>query len=176
MRKTEVILTNINANVNALVNGSLKKKVSISRKPSGAPVVEGADAYISLSHKDKYLCVAVSSKEVGVDIEKIVDKPSIYKIAKRYFAEPVNDCREFYLAWTRKEAFGKLLGSGLDKDVLGKDLSQDTYDLPEGTVRFSTFDYQDYMITVACFDEEPCFKEALKKRVTPSDKKNIKEE
>lgn len=158
---TQVVLTLKSGNVNALVNKALKKEVEIKRQPSGKPYIEGGEVCISLSHKDKYLCFALSSGEVGVDIEKMVDRPSIYLIAERYFGEVIQegDYKAFYAAWTKKEALSKLLGIGLNKELLALDVSKDRVVLENvGEVKFFYNVYGDYLITAACLTDKVEFR------------------
>lgn len=166
MNKTEVILTSAGSNIPALVNKTLKKKVTIGKKESGAPYLVGSEKYFSLSHKEKLLCFALSPRPVGVDIEKIVEKDSVYGIAERYFGEKIElgDKESFFLAWTRKEALGKLLGKGLDSEILSTDLSLGEYDTEEGKVKFTSWFDEGYLVTVACYDDEPIFKKEFKKQ------------
>ncbi len=60
------------------------------------------------SDTSTYAVVAVSSKEVGVDIEYMKDRP-FEKISRRYFHtfEITDDKEIFYDLWTRKEAWTK---------------------------------------------------------------------
>ncbi|MBQ7653138.1 MAG: 4'-phosphopantetheinyl transferase superfamily protein [Clostridia bacterium] len=166
MNKTLVVLTGAGSNINSMVNNILKKKVVIERKESGAPYLEGSDLSFSLSHKEKLVCFAISPKAVGVDIEKIVEKDSIYGIAERYFGEPieVGDALAFYTAWTRREALSKLVGTGLNKELLSTDLSSGEYQTDEGMVVFRSWEDEGYLITVACYDDAPEFKKDIKKQ------------
>jgi 4'-phosphopantetheinyl transferase len=61
---------------------------------------------------------------VGVDVEQVRPLPDLLAIAARFFApveaqqllaidDPVAQARAFFSGWTRKEAFIKAVGSGL---------------------------------------------------------------
>lgn len=97
----------------------------------GKPYFEDIPLFFSISHSGEYVLCAVSSREVGADIQKI-QPADVMKLAKRFFSEP--ECRAlercesdgereglFFGLWTRKEAYGKLTGEGIAA-VLGKDV------------------------------------------------------
>lgn len=97
----------------------------------GKPYFENIPLFFSLSHSGEYVLCAVSSREVGADIQKI--QPSdVMKLARRFFSEPefcALECCEsdreqqglFFGLWSRKEAYGKLTGEGIAA-VLGRDM------------------------------------------------------
>ena len=102
----------------------LKKPVSdgiLSHLDSGKPIVSGRDDIkISLSHSGEYLVIALSSEEVGIDIQekKGVD---FQKIATRYgFTASTLD--EFYAKFTLSEAQAKKSGQGLAPTLHQADL------------------------------------------------------
>ncbi len=134
--------------------------VKISKTRSGAPFIENHPSYISLSHKDKCLVVAVSDKRVGVDVERIYEKESHKKIAERYFTdmeiEYAVSAERFFRLWTRKEAFAKLLGEGLSSRTIGIDVIKNfvTYEGQKYYLDTNTELVDGYCISVA--GEESC--------------------
>ena len=79
--------------------------------------------YFNISHAQDYALIALSKTEVGVDIEYI-DKdfdflPLITEINNdaevQYLESSTNNKRDFYAAWTRKEALVKATGQGIDE-------------------------------------------------------------
>lgn len=138
---------------------SLGKKVSMEKSPLGAPYLEGDDHYVSLSHKDSHLVVALSSRPVGIDIEKIQEKPGYYRIAERYFPEKIaeGDIERFFRSWTKREAFGKLLGTGLTPDVMGMDFSADSLCYKGETVYFVEQKTEDYLVMTASYFDKGIF-------------------
>lgn len=82
------------------------------------------DIHFSIAHSGSCVAVAVSDKEIGLDLELIKKAPM--KILKRAFspfeAERITGSSdpnlEFYRIWTRKESYGKFLGTGLSNHVL----------------------------------------------------------
>ncbi len=82
----------------------------------------GAPLYFNISHSGSYVVCAISKREVGVDIQE--HKSLDYmKTAQRFFAkeekrvlkdaQPQEGLELFYRLWTRKEAYGKMLGEGV---------------------------------------------------------------
>lgn len=101
----------------------------------GKPYLLNNKAYhFSVSHSGNCIAFAGCDAPVGVDTERI--RSGKLKIAKRFFTE--NECSfieksaepdtEFYKIWTAKEAYVKMLGTGLSRsltsfDVLDNSLS-----------------------------------------------------
>ena len=95
------------------------------RKPYLAGGCTEADLRFNISHSnDRALFAFSRGREVGVDIEWIDAKPAKEQIAERFFSpEEVSALRAlpsaqqteaFFLCWTRKEAFVKARGEGLN--------------------------------------------------------------
>lgn len=92
----------------------------------GKPYLEDYPFSFNLSHSGGYVCCGISSREIGVDIQRMDKMPRqrFMAIAERFFCraeqEALAACLEeerardlFYRLWTRKEAFGKLTGEGV---------------------------------------------------------------
>lgn len=108
--------------------------VVLTQKDGGKPFVEKLDVEFSVSHSDEMVVCAVSSKPIGIDIEKI--RPIDLKIARRVcssdelefiFGYPPSEqdfvftidperLKRFFELWTAKEAFVKFKGTGI-KDI-----------------------------------------------------------
>jgi 4'-phosphopantetheinyl transferase len=106
----------------------------IERLPNGRPVLNGANLFASISHCDDIVVCAVSEKEIGIDTERI--KPIKLSLIKRFcvteekeyilrnvpYSETLSYCEDkeilnrFYEIWTAKEAYFKMLGTGI-KDL-----------------------------------------------------------
>ena len=138
-----------------MLESYLGSRVKLGHKRSGAPYIQGDDRYISLSHKDDYLVVALSSDPIGVDIELLEGKDAYFRIARRYFGEKVEDgdVEGFFRAWTKREALGKYLGEGLGKEIMLSTLEGDTASVGEDTVHFVHYIVDGYMITVCGKDK-----------------------
>ena len=128
----------------------LGKRVGVDKRASGAPYIKGDDHYLSLSHKDGKMVVAISDRPVGVDIERLVEKEAYYRIADAYFGETIaeGDVEGFFRGWTRRESFGKMLGKGLDGEIMRMNMNEEV--THEGRrVCFVEKRVEEYMITVA---------------------------
>lgn len=96
--------------------------IGVYRDEYGKPHIAGARGlYVSVTHAESLLLVAVARYEIGIDAEKEgrwVKHPA--RLAKRYFCEdetaylgenPTN--AEFFDMWVKKEALSKLIGRGI---------------------------------------------------------------
>lgn len=105
---------------------------SLKKDAKGRPYLQGIDADISISHSSELCAVAVlteasvagdfshilpeSGKSIGIDIEEIPSDSCLerYKrIAKRFLNADIIDVESFFCEWTKKEAYGKMIGDGL---------------------------------------------------------------
>ena len=87
--------------------------------PAGAPAL-----HFNLAHSDSIAVYATANHELGVDLERIRTVDEAAQIAARFFSAREQRCllalsseqrREaFFHGWTRKEAYLKALGRGLD--------------------------------------------------------------
>ena len=101
----------------------------------GKPYLMGYPGFqFNVSHTRSAIAVALSNREVGVDIER-VDKADL-RIARRYFTAAEVDWIEaggaeaderFYTVWTRKEAYIKWLGRGLSIPLSSFDTSGEAF-------------------------------------------------
>lgn len=96
------------------------KELQFYKNKYGKPYVKNiASINYNVSHTHNALVVIFSESEVGVDIEGI--KEVDIKIAKKYYTEEEynyvilkNSNIHFYEIWTKKEAFVKYVGNGLN--------------------------------------------------------------
>lgn len=113
----------------------------------GKPYIVGVPWHYNLSHSGDYVALAVGDAPVGVDIQQM--RPCRDSLVKRFFSEEeaavyesltvseipersTSDGRRhetaktlFYTLWCRKEAYGKLKGTGLTEDVLKRNMLED---------------------------------------------------
>ncbi len=94
----------------------------------GKPYIRDNPFYFSISHSDDYVFFAASQQEIGADIQKKC-KVKMNQIMGRFFAEGKENIKKdlpdkteqiekidsdtFFRLWTKKEAYGKLLGVGV---------------------------------------------------------------
>jgi 4'-phosphopantetheinyl transferase len=95
---------------------------------AGKPFLPGAPVSFNLSHSDGLaICAVTMGGQVGVDIERLRRIDDADAIVKRYFAP--GELRQyaavrlpertaaFFSTWTRKEAFVKAVGSGIQRGL-----------------------------------------------------------
>lgn len=110
--------------------------LTVAYEPKGKPYILHVPWYYNLSHSGDYVALAISDAPVGIDIQQ--KRPYKDSLVKRFFSEieaivyesPQKQLfgdREtlFYTLWCRKEAYGKLLGTGLTEDVLKRNMLED---------------------------------------------------
>ena len=92
---------------------------SLSNEPllfndMGKPFFENGP-YFNISHSGKYIVMAVSDKEVGVDIEENVEKnmSSLIRIFNDAEAKMIKEHADFYYLWCAKESLVKCIGSSI---------------------------------------------------------------
>lgn len=113
----------LRAHGNAVANRLLRRcvdedEISLHKDTRGKPLVSGSGVHVSLSHSGRCLAVAVSTVDLGMDIESLryPDKwPALYRwiTAPGEQAEAATGA-DFLRVWTAKEALVKALGTGLD--------------------------------------------------------------
>lgn len=81
--------------------------------------------YFNLSHSNEMALVAISSRKVGVDLEKMENANNYFGIIPTIFSsneivlfnKSDDKNRKFFESWTRKEAIVKTIGSGITDDL-----------------------------------------------------------
>lgn len=89
------------------------------------PGINHLPVQFNISHSGDYVFIGISKAIIGVDVEKIKPDFEYKDIINRYFdsteiktiENTENTVFMFYKYWTRKEAFLKALGTGLDFDL-----------------------------------------------------------
>lgn len=126
--------------------GLCMQKIRFEKSENGKWTTE--NCFFSLSHCDGVAAVAVSRREVGVDVEKIADR--MEKIKRKFLTEDElcqydeQEDKSLYLAekWTQKESVFKLQGG---KTFSPNEIRADEY--KTHTVRLKDFD--GYVLSVA---------------------------
>ena len=84
------------------------------------------DIFFSLSHSEDVTAIAISDRNVGLDIEWGRERD--YNKIKFIKA----DCLDtFYREWTKHEAYYKYLGTGIKKEAVDNSLAYETFILYE---------------------------------------------
>ena len=100
------------------VTGRAPRSIEIATSAHGKPLVDGVE--FNLSHSSELAVVAVAESRVGIDVERVRDRP-VLEIAERFFApDEVDELRRagdplhaFFRCWTAKEAYLKARGEGI---------------------------------------------------------------
>ncbi len=94
---------------------------------NGKPYLCNIPLFFNLSHSGEYVACVLSGQEIGVDIQ-FQTRQNTESFAKRFFHPREQEILKqkssdfFYRLWTRKEAYGKMTGEGINA-VLKKDFS-----------------------------------------------------
>jgi 4'-phosphopantetheinyl transferase len=80
--------------------------------------------HFNISHSEDYAVIAISQNKVGIDIEYVSEDFNFKEIMSDVFNDneilaiqkAADKKHAFYTSWTRKEAFVKALGKGIDDD------------------------------------------------------------
>jgi 4'-phosphopantetheinyl transferase len=96
------------------------EELSFSANEHGKPRLNNlSNFHFNLAHSGSWVICAIASKNIGVDIEKIV--PIDLEISKNYFSKDehfdlmkkADKTKHFFTLWTLKESYIKQLGRGL---------------------------------------------------------------
>lgn len=117
-------------------------KIRFEHAPTGKPSIPGSPLHFNVSHSHEMAMIALSSRQVGIDIEYVVSRNSHAGIIRRYFsseeqaflssAPSTERQRRFFQVWTLKEAYLKATGEGM----AGLDQIRTTWDEDGGNPRF----------------------------------------
>lgn len=105
--------------------------VVISRTEYGKPYIKNLNIEFNISHSYNMVACAIDKRPVGIDIEKIrplnlaISKyfcnaddmlyifDHIPRIEDFYYTENIEILKRFFEVWTKKEAYGKCMGTGI---------------------------------------------------------------
>ena len=138
-------------------DGNEETVPEICRTSKGKPYTDvtrdGEQVHLSVSHSgDCFVCL-LSDKPVGVDIQQ-ERSANIEKLSRRYFTQEEQEyVREhgsdgFFRLWTRKEAYAKLTGLGIEE------IMRKTAVLGRKDVEFTDFRLYENMYCSCCIMAE----------------------
>lgn len=104
----------------------------VCRTEKGKPYVEidgGKDTsvFVSVSHSGDYFLCLVADVPVGIDVQH-ARRVKVQRISSRYFTSKEQQYMEahgeagFFTLWTRKEAYSKYVGTGLEEILRGTEV------------------------------------------------------
>lgn len=95
------------------------KNIRFSISESSKPYLP--EIHFNISHSGDYVVIAISKKNVGIDVELIKDHFDHELLAEVCFTSNerklITNLEDFYTFWTRKEAILKASGEGLIDDL-----------------------------------------------------------
>lgn len=87
------------------------------------------NCFVSISHSGDMVAVCRSNKPIGIDIELINEKRNLEKLSNRVFCGKELEIfknnptpEQFYEIWTKKEAYSKIEGQGVNEIMKGFDI------------------------------------------------------
>ncbi|MBQ4353742.1 MAG: 4'-phosphopantetheinyl transferase superfamily protein [Clostridia bacterium] len=93
------------------------------------------DLHFSVSHSESLWCCLFAGRECGLDVQFQKSGIRHFRLAQRWFhpreAEKICTEQDFYRIWSRKEAFVKALGIGIDPQFKTFDAAADLVSLGE---------------------------------------------
>ncbi len=126
-----------------------KEKLVFSVTGSGKPYCKShKNIYFSLSHSKNMLALAVCENAVGIDIEhmrnaseSLIERVCCENEKNLIYSSPDPD-KAFTEIWTKKEAYLKALGTGIDRELKKVDTTNEKLNFftsSEGDFIFSVF-------------------------------------
>lgn len=106
-----------------LIRHLLKRFELVIHNSNGAPYLKNHNCNLSISHSKRFVIVAISTLNIGIDIETL--STQVLRVRTKFLCEQEmsnitdNDIEANTAAWTAKEALYKAIG------VRGVDLSHD---------------------------------------------------
>ena len=105
--------------VRSLASSYLVNKLSkepLQFNDMGKPFFENGPCF-NISHSGQYIIMAVSNKDIGVDIEenKEKDMSPLIRIFNEAEAKMIKEHADFYYLWCAKESLIKCIGSSINR-------------------------------------------------------------
>lgn len=105
--------------IRSLLSSYLKNQLSreeLLKNENGKPYFANGP-YFNISHSGRYVLMAVSTSEIGVDIEEIKSKDmsSLVRIFNEAEAKMIKEHSDFYYLWCAKESLIKCMGLTVGK-------------------------------------------------------------
>lgn len=103
----------------SIYSGAEEREFTLIHEHGSKPYFSShPDVHFSLSHSENVWMAAFAGGEVGLDVQFYSCRVNTDRIARRFFHpsefERYRELGDFYETWSRKEAFCKLLGWGID--------------------------------------------------------------
>jgi 4'-phosphopantetheinyl transferase len=145
---------------------NIKINYNINKKPY---LASDSWLHFNISHSEDYTVIAISRNEVGIDIEYIAKDFDFDNMLFDIFGEDEilaiqnagNKKHAFYSSWTRKEAFVKALGKGIDDDFKQIPSLDGEYNMDASLLKtsqkwqVSSFDVATHYLAAIAFEKLP---------------------
>lgn len=121
----------------------------------GKPYLYKQDIYISISHSQEYVAVALSKDAIGVDIERYLDleyfDPSLF-LSDIELSTVGNNRKAISLLWSFKESYLKQQGTGFQTDPKTISLMSDkgVYEAPSNGLHLYQMEPREGMLLTLC--------------------------
>lgn len=111
-------------------HGTPAAPLILKREESGKPYFENSPLEFGISHSGELAVCALSDKPVGIDVEKVREIRNVEALSARFLSEreryyvtqSSDKSRAFLEIWTKKEAYLKESGVGLNTDLTKADV------------------------------------------------------
>lgn len=105
--------------IRSLLSSYLKNQLSreeLLKNENGKPYFNNGP-YFNISHSGRYVLMAVSTSEIGVDIEEIKNKDmsALVRVFNEAEAKMIKEHSDFYYLWCAKESLIKCMGLSVGK-------------------------------------------------------------
>ncbi|MGN0817490.1 MAG: 4'-phosphopantetheinyl transferase family protein [Candidatus Coproplasma sp.] len=111
----------VHAKLKVLLARKLGYKPDILRTANGKPYIEGDPLHFSLSHSRNHAVIAFCDKPIGIDLEFYDSARNVSHVLARFSGnerDEIGDCKPyFYINWMIKEAYIKMTGGTLARDL-----------------------------------------------------------
>lgn len=127
-----------------LSSKGLSVQESLLHTELGQPYLMGCNEYLSISHCDNTIIVAMSSNKIGIDVEKKLRtmEYELFLAEDEYalFHKSKNKVDFLTTLWTLKEAYVKLIGTGffIDPTTISFNRIKDRWFLKDNSCTFYT--------------------------------------
>lgn len=144
--------------IRKILNENGLSEDSLKYSENGKPLAD--NLFFNISHAGDYVVGVSSDREVGCDIEKIVDAP--LEVTDRFFhlkeAEYIKSAedknRAFFTLWTLKESYMKMTGRGMSLPLDSFEVvpTEEGFVLGKSSERpcfFETMEFDGYIFSVS---------------------------
>ncbi len=129
--------------------GFNNRNLVFEKDSNGKPYLNERQVHFNISHSENMVAVAVSDRDIGIDLEKA--RQVNPKLTERYFSEKENEYisvnnenwqTRFFEVWTKKEAILKRSGLGLRVEL--NKLETFEYEFVK------TYNVDEFVLSVCC--------------------------